>query len=68
MPHDGVTVEQLMCVAPDTLGSLRSTEAVWGRLLVEACYEAAAKEQEAEVASVRQEEALCIPRDLDYTS
>jgi tRNA U34 5-carboxymethylaminomethyl modifying enzyme MnmG/GidA len=64
----GVTVEKLISVAPTELVTLQGTERVWKRLAVEASYEAAAKDQEAEVDAVRQEEALLIPRNLDYTS
>ncbi|KAF4519768.1 hypothetical protein B566_EDAN010362 [Ephemera danica] len=68
VPHDCVTVHQLVSLNPALLHALKGTEAVWERLQIEACYEEAVKCQEAEVATIRQEEGLVIPKDLDYTS
>ncbi|KAJ8979992.1 hypothetical protein NQ317_016655 [Molorchus minor] len=64
---DKITISMLAQVAPELL-QLTYDPSLENRLHVEALYEAAAAEQFEEVREVRRDEALLIPKDLDYNS
>ncbi|KAJ8920073.1 hypothetical protein NQ315_011727 [Exocentrus adspersus] len=61
------TITMLAQAAPELL-PLTLDPSLENRLHIEAMYEAAAAEQVEEVREVRRDEALIIPRDLDYNS
>nr|XP_008195932.1 PREDICTED: protein MTO1 homolog, mitochondrial [Tribolium castaneum] len=65
--NEGITISMLATVAPELL-PLTHDPLLENRLHIEATYEAAASEQAVEVEEVRKEEALLIPKDLDYYS
>jgi len=52
---------------PEELKCLDGTESVWNRVSIHSLYEFFEKEQEAEVAAIKTEQALVIPRNFDYS-
>lgn len=64
---EGITISVLAHIAPELI-PLTLDSSIENRLHIEALYEAAAADQLEEVKEVRQDEALLIPRDLDYNS
>lgn len=65
--NEGFTISMLAKAAPELL-PLTDDPLLENRLHIEALYEFAAGEQAGEVAEVRKDEALIIPKDLNYNS
>ncbi|RZC39322.1 MTO1 -like, mitochondrial [Asbolus verrucosus] len=64
---EGITISMLAKAAPELL-PLTHDPSLENRLHIEALYEFAAAEQAVEVAEVKKEESLIIPKDLNYNS
>lgn len=64
---DEITVE-LLCKAAPELEILIEDFRIANRLKIEALYEHAVSCQAEEVAEMKRDEALIIPRDIDYNS
>lgn len=64
---DKVTISMLAAAAPELI-SLTIDPTLENRLHIEALYEAAAVEQLEEVREVQRDEALVIPKDVNYNS
>lgn len=62
-----ITVSLLATAAPELI-PLTLDPALETRLHIEALYESASADQLEEVTEVRRDEALLIPKDLDYNS
>ena len=65
---DDITVAKLDIALPGIFTSIASNPVLCDRLKVEALYEAATIEQQEEIMEVRRDEALRIPRHIDYTA
>ncbi|KAJ8945144.1 hypothetical protein NQ318_001609 [Aromia moschata] len=65
--NEKISISMLAKAAPELI-PLTYDPSLENRLHIEALYEAAAAEQFEEVREVRREEALMIPKDLDYNS
>lgn len=63
--NERITITMLAQAAPELL-PLTYDSSLENRLHIEALYELAAAEQVEEVREVRRDEALIIPKDLDY--
>lgn len=64
--NDNITVKQLADILPNDFKSFKDDIRICERLKIEALYEKAIAEQENEVNSVRKEEKLIIPNNIDY--
>ncbi|KAF7264466.1 hypothetical protein GWI33_023167 [Rhynchophorus ferrugineus] len=64
---DTITINKLAQVEP-ALSHLASDKVIINRLHIESLYELAASEQYEEIKELRQNEALVIPKDLNYNS
>ncbi|GLG98366.1 MTO1-like protein, mitochondrial [Gryllus bimaculatus] len=68
MPQFPIGLEELVKALPKNYVHLPESHELRWRVKVEAVYEAAAAEQEEEVAQVQRDESLLIPDNIDYTA
>ncbi|KAL1140238.1 hypothetical protein AAG570_000170 [Ranatra chinensis] len=68
LANDNITVRMLANCMPDIFGPLLKNEKIHERLKIEALYEDAVTREYDQVSQIRQDEAMLIPPDIDYTS
>lgn len=63
---DGITVSKLMESFPEELDGISDSEYIRDRLTIESMYRTATEKQFEEFELIRKDEALKIPRKIDY--
>ncbi|XP_075422418.1 5-taurinomethyluridine-[tRNA] synthase subunit MTO1, mitochondrial [Ascaphus truei] len=64
--YQGMDLEKLSEVFPDTLRRFSAKREIAQRLKIEAVYELIVSQQQREIAEVRRDESLALPEDIDY--
>ena len=62
------SVEEICDIDPTLLGWIKEDSQLCNRIKIEAMYHHVVKDQEKEVMEIRRDEALLIPRNIDYMS